>query len=199
MPPGPDLAGAGPARAVRIAVNVSGRDLEDDDRLVTAVARTLETTGIRPGDVEIELTESVAVAQHERALAILRRLRQLRVQVAIDDFGTGYSAFARLRGFPPDRIKIDREFVSGVDHDPNGGALVAAMIAMGHSMGMAVLAEGVETAGELDFLAEHGCDEVQGHLFSRPLSAPDLEELLRHPERIAQTTGRWAMSSPAAS
>ena len=185
--------------AVRVAVNVSGRDLEDDDRLVTAVARTLETTGIRPGDVEIELTESVAVAQHERALAILRRLRQLRVQVAIDDFGTGYSAFARLRGFPPDRIKIDREFVSGIAKDANDAALVAAMISMGHSIGMAVLAEGVESQDELEFLAEHGCDEVQGYLFSRPLPAAELEELLRHPERIAHTTGRWAVSSPAAS
>ena len=169
---------------LRVAVNVSGRFLEDDDRLVTAVARTLETTGIRPSDVEIELTESVAVAQHERALAILRRLRQLRVQVAIDDFGTGYSAFARLRSFPPDRIKIDREFISGVDHDPNDAALVSAMIAMGHGIGLSVLAEGVETEAELEFLAAQGCDEVQGYLISRPLSVEALEDLLRHPERI---------------
>ena len=183
---------------LRVAVNVSGRFLEDDDRLVTAVARTLETTGIRPSDVEIELTESVAFAQHERALAILRRLRQLRVQVAIDDFGTGYSAFARLRSFPPDRIKIDREFISGVDEDPSDAALVSAMIAMGHSIGLAVLAEGVETQAELDFLAAHGCDEVQGYLISRPLSVDALEDLLRHPERIAQVAGSLSALPAAA-
>jgi diguanylate cyclase (GGDEF)-like protein/PAS domain S-box-containing protein len=180
---------------LRVAVNVSGRFLEDDDRLVTAVARTLETTGIRPSDVEIELTESVAVAQHERALAILRRLRQLRVQVAIDDFGTGYSAFARLRSFPPDRIKIDREFIAGVDHDPNDAALVSAMIAMGHGIGLSVLAEGVETEAELEFLAAQGCDEVQGYLISRPLSVEALEDLLRHPERIRA----FAAATPPAS
>ena len=149
-----------------------------------AVARTLESSGIRPSDLEIELTESVAVAQHERALAILRRLRQLHVQVAIDDFGTGYSAFARLRTFPPDRIKIDREFISGLDRNPHDGALVAAMIAMGHSIGLTVLAEGVETEAELEFLVDHGCDEVQGYLISRPLSVADLEALLRHPENL---------------
>ena len=170
---------------MRVAVNVSGRDLEDDDRLVSAVARTLEETGIRPGDVEIELTESVAVAQHERALAILRRLRQLRVQVAIDDFGTGYSALSRLTDFTPDRIKIDRSFIADVIRDVNQRALVGAMIAMGHSIGLTVLAEGVETEDELRFLAAHGCDEVQGYLIGRPLPVTQLEEWLHDPTTIA--------------
>ena len=166
---------------LRVAVNVSGRDLDDDDRLVGAVARTLKSTGISPADVEIELTESVAVAQHARALAILKRLRQLRVRLAIDDFGTGYSALARLKDFPPDRIKIDRSFIAGLDRDSHQRALVSAMISMGHSVGLTVLAEGVETAAELSFLAGEGCDEVQGYLISRPLPVASLEELLRHP------------------
>ena len=164
---------------LRVAVNVSGRDLDDDDRLVGAVARTLEATGIRPGDLEIELTESVAVAQHARALAILKRLRQLRVRLAIDDFGTGYSALARLRDFPPDRIKIDRSFIAGIDRDGHQRALVAAMISMGHTVGLKVLAEGVETPAELSFLATEGCDEVQGYLISRPLPVAGMEDLLR--------------------
>lgn len=164
---------------LRVAVNVSGRDLDDDNRLVTAVARTLDSTGIRAGDVEIELTESVAVAQHARALAILKRLRQLRVRLAIDDFGTGYSALSRLRDFPPDRIKIDRSFIAGIDRDGHQRALVSAMISMGHTVGLTVLAEGVETPAELSFLISEGCDEVQGYLISRPLPAANMEDLLR--------------------
>jgi EAL domain-containing protein (putative c-di-GMP-specific phosphodiesterase class I) len=168
---------------------VSGRDLDHDDRLVSAVARTLEMTGIRASDVEIELTESVAVAQHQRALAILRRLRQLRVRVAIDDFGTGYAAISRLKDFPPDRIKIDRSFIGSIG-DPSQDALVAAMITMGHTIGLSVLAEGVETVEQLRFLAAHGCDEVQGYLLSRPMPARDLEELLGDPGSLA-TSPCW--------
>ena len=109
-----------------------------------------------------------------------KRLRQLRVRLAIDDFGTGYSALARLRDFPPDRIKIDRSFIAGIDRDSRRRALVSAMISMGHTVGLTVLAEGVETPAELSFLVSEGCDEVQGYLISRPLPVANLEDLLRN-------------------
>ena len=114
----------------------------------------------------------------EQATAIMRKLKALGVQLSIDDFGTGYSSLAYLRHFPIDVLKIDKTFVSDITHSIDDAAIVRAIISLAHSLRLKVIAEGVETAQQLVFLRQHGCDQMQGYLFSRPLAAPAFEELL---------------------
>jgi EAL domain-containing protein (putative c-di-GMP-specific phosphodiesterase class I) len=128
------------------------------------------------------------VAQNvERAAAVLRDIGHLGVRLALDDFGTGYSSLAQIKRFPIDILKVDRSFVDGVPHDSEDAAITQAIIAMGRSLGLLVVSEGVETREQEAFLRAQGCNEMQGFLFSRPLSASDCAEFL---ERHAATRGR---------
>jgi EAL domain-containing protein (putative c-di-GMP-specific phosphodiesterase class I) len=163
---------------IAMAVNVSARRLVTGD-LAATVAAALDHAGIVASRLEIELTETVAVENDALAVEALERLRRLGVQIAIDDFGMGYSALSRLQSFPVDRLKIDRSFVSSLTYGEERGSLVEAMLAIGESLGLRVVAEGVESADHLAALRSLGCQAAQGYLFSRPVPAEELEGLLR--------------------
>ena len=169
---------------LRIAVNLSVREF-DEPGLAARIERSLRASGLPASALEIELTESVAVRQPQEALAALEQLRALGVQVAIDDFGTGYSVLSSLQRFPVDRLKIDRSFVERIRPEAGDAPIVAAMITMAHGLGLEVVAEGVETAEQLGYLEEHGCDLVQGYLLSHPLTATELEQLVWLPPALA--------------
>lgn len=153
-----------------VAVNVSAMQLQRGD-LADVVARSLAETGVRAHCLELELTESVIMAQPEKNADTLRACRQLGVSLAIDDFGTGYSSLAYLKRLPLTTLKIDQEFVSDLTHDVDDEAITSTIINMGHSLSLNVIAEGVETAAQLQFLHDHGCDEIQGHWISHALPA----------------------------
>ncbi|MEQ6917142.1 sensor domain-containing protein [Halomonas aquatica] len=155
-------------KAQSIAVNLSARQFHQRD-LVSLVAGILEETGMPAQTLELEITESALMFDMEAAVITMSRLGKLGVRISLDDFGTGYSSLSYLQRFPIDTIKIDKSFVSGMQTDAGSSAIVNAMIAMSHSLGLQVIAEGVETEAQRDSLRERGCDQAQGYLFSRPL------------------------------
>ncbi|MEY2632767.1 MAG: hypothetical protein RIR00_1421, partial [Pseudomonadota bacterium] len=155
---------------IRLAVNISARQLRKRD-FVEMVAGAIATSGLDPALLELEITESVVMEQPEDAVRILNTLRKLGVTIAIDDFGTGYSSLSYLKRFPIDHLKIDRSFVSDIESDMNDRAIAFGTIALAHSLGLRVIAEGVETQEQFDLLRDDGCDEIQGYLLSRPLPA----------------------------
>src|SRR4051812_41763377 len=132
------------------------------------VHETLFRTGLPAWRLELEITETALSRDHNRALATLRQLKGLGVRITMDDFGTGYSSLSNLRSFPFDKIKIDGSFVAGVDVNEKSAAIVRAVLGLGRGLGLPVLAEGVETPGELKFLANERCEEAQGFLFGHP-------------------------------
>lgn len=147
--------------------------------LVQEVADSLAVSGLPPEYLELEVTESFVMHDAERIDATMRELKRLGVAISVDDFGTGYSSLSYLKRFPVDRLKVDRSFVRDIHQDPDDAAIVRAIITLGHALGLKVVAEGVETAEHQAFLRQHGCDEGQGHLYSRPVPAAELEALLR--------------------
>ncbi|KFI07594.1 EAL domain-containing protein [Massilia sp. BSC265] len=162
---------------LRVGVNLSARQFSEPD-LVQTVRTVLAETGLGADSLEIELTESMMMADVEAAIDTMRCLKSMGVKLSIDDFGTGYSSLAYLKRFPVDVLKIDRSFV----HDmvsPDGAAMVDAIISMAHGLRMQVIAEGVETLDQLDYLRGCGCDEVQGHIYARPEPVHAVEALLR--------------------
>jgi diguanylate cyclase (GGDEF)-like protein/PAS domain S-box-containing protein len=161
----------------RCAVNLSARQL-GTDTLVDDVARALADHRLAAEALEVEITESVLMADPERANRTLQALHGMGVHVSIDDFGTGYSSLAYLKRFPAQTVKIDRSFVSGLPQDRDDAAITQAVIAMAHSLGLEVVAEGVETQAQLDFLLRQGCDQAQGYLISRPVPADQLQRML---------------------
>lgn len=163
---------------VRIAVNLSGYQLQQKD-LVRTVAQILEETGLHPRYLELEITESVIMQNPDFAIAVLGELRELGVHLAIDDFGTGYSSLSHLKRFSVDTLKIDKIFVRDVETNATDAAIATAIIAMGNNLSLQIVAEGVETEGQLSFLREHHCHEMQGFLFSRPLPAERVVEFLQ--------------------
>jgi diguanylate cyclase (GGDEF)-like protein/PAS domain S-box-containing protein len=163
--------------ALRMAVNVSPRQFRSAG-FVEAVARALSAHGIPGERLELELTEGVLIEDREQAVAILERLKRTGVKIAIDDFGTGYSSLSYLSGLPIDCLKIDRAFVVAAGKGGRDAAIVQAIISLAHSLGLRVLAEGVETEAQADFLRAHGCDEAQGYLFARPSAAADVAQLI---------------------
>src|SRR3984885_14720800 len=160
-----------------VSVNVSAHQFRASN-FVRCVAETLKETGLAAGYLEIELTESV-MHDAPQLVGMLGELKRIGVQVAIDDFGTGYSSLSSLKRFPVDRLKVDRSFVEHIANDPDDAALVRTIITLGRNLGLKVVAEGVETAEQLQFLREHACDEIQGYYFSRPVPTQQFEELLR--------------------
>jgi diguanylate cyclase (GGDEF)-like protein len=171
--------------AVPIAINVSGKELLHGDpaRMIQSEAAA---AGIPASMIEVEITESLLIKDTATVRGALERLRQLGCRIALDDFGTGYSSLAYITRFPPDRIKIDKAFVTNVDRSPADAAIASAILSLGKSLGVTVTAEGIERSGQLEWLRQRGCDEVQGFLLSRPLSTQDLEQhYLQHPDRTA--------------
>jgi len=163
---------------LRIAVNVAPRQFQLHD-VAECAALALAASGLPAHLLELELTESALAEQPEQTRRTLQRLHELGVHIAVDDFGTGYSSLAHLKRFPIDVLKIDRSFLRDVPDSADDSAISAAVIAMGHSLGLQVLAEGVETPGQLAFLQERGCDLYQGYLCSPPVPADDFARLLR--------------------
>jgi EAL domain-containing protein (putative c-di-GMP-specific phosphodiesterase class I) len=139
----------------------------------------LKDTALAPDCLEIELTESLFMSEVTPAVDLLHRMKALGVTLSIDDFGTGYSSLSYLSRFPIDVLKIDRSFVADILDDVNDAAIVTSIIALAHNLKLSVIAEGVETVEQLDYLRSQGCDEMQGYYFSRPLPAPEFEQLLR--------------------
>jgi diguanylate cyclase (GGDEF)-like protein/PAS domain S-box-containing protein len=161
-----------------MAVNISSMEFRDDGFL-EGVFATLKDTGLDPKSLELELTESVLMKRAESAATVLKTLRDSGVQVAVDDFGTGYSSLSYLRKFPIDALKIDQSFVRQITTVPEDTTIVHAMISMGRSLNLRVVAEGVETRQELEFLQHHQCDEAQGYYFSRPVLPQQFAVLLK--------------------
>jgi diguanylate cyclase (GGDEF)-like protein/PAS domain S-box-containing protein len=147
--------------------------------LVNAVAIALQQANLAPPYLELELTESFVMHDAERINVAMQSLKSLGVNISVDDFGTGYSSLSYLKRFPVDRLKVDKSFVRDIDTDPDDAAIVRAIITLGHALGLKVVAEGVETRAHHDFLKKHGCDELQGYYFSRPIPAFKMEALLR--------------------
>ena len=164
---------------LRVAVNLSPRQFTQKG-LAQSIAAILSETGLDARFLELELTESMVMTDVDTAITILRDLKQLGVQIAIDDFGTGYSSLSYLRRFPLDVLKIDQSFVSDITLGEDGAAIVRTIISLAHSLRLKVIAEGVETGEQLAYLREHGCDHVQGYLFSRPVGAPQFEAMVRN-------------------
>jgi EAL domain-containing protein (putative c-di-GMP-specific phosphodiesterase class I) len=164
--------------ARRIAVNLSARQLHQRD-LDEGIARIIAAAGIEASSLELELTESSLLRDPEEAASILGRLAARGVHLSIDDFGTGYSSLAYLKRFPLDSLKIDRTFVRDVDTNSEDAAIASAIIQLAHSLGLKVVAEGVETEAQMEFLRKQGCDEFQGFLFGPALPREEIEVLLR--------------------
>jgi diguanylate cyclase (GGDEF)-like protein/PAS domain S-box-containing protein len=158
---------------VRIAVNLSPRQFAHED-LLQDVARVLKETGMDPRLLDLEITEGVVMRNPEQAVGLLTRLKALGIHVSIDDFGTGYSSLNYLKRFPLDTLKIDRTFISDLPGNQDDAAITRAIVAMAHSLRLRVVAEGVETAEQLNFLRDCDCDEVQGYYFSRPRAERDI-------------------------
>jgi EAL domain-containing protein (putative c-di-GMP-specific phosphodiesterase class I) len=166
---------------IPVAVNLSARQFQERD-LLDMVTQALEESGMDPEYLQLEITEGVAMQDVESTTRTLRALREMGVQIAIDDFGTGHSSLSYLRSFPVSALKIDISFVRDLTIDPNDAAITAAILAMANSLALKVIAEGVETEEQLAFLREHGCDEMQGFLFSKAVPADELEEMLGRDE-----------------
>ena len=164
-------------RVPRISVNVSGEQFRAG-RLSRTVAGVLQSSGVDARYLSLELTESAIMDDAPANVRTLHELKELGLALAIDDFGTGYSSLSYLKRFPLDELKIDRSFVSGVDTDPDNHAIVAAIIAMAHGLGLTVVAEGVETREQLAVLKLRSCDECQGFLFSKPIGAEAITKML---------------------
>ena len=163
---------------LRIAVNVSPRQLQHDD-LVGQVERVLAETGLAAERLELELTETALLLEDEAIADAIGRLRELGVGLALDDFGTGYSSLSHLREYPIQRLKMDRSFVRGITGDRGDAALARAIIGLARELRLAVVAEGVETAEQLSLLIGFGCEEGQGFHLGRPVPAREVAGVLR--------------------
>jgi diguanylate cyclase (GGDEF)-like protein/PAS domain S-box-containing protein len=162
-----------------MSVNVSARQFRQDN-LVATIAEALRETGLDARHLEIELTESTVMHDAEQFISMLGELSDLGVQIALDDFGTGYSSLSYLKRFPVDRLKVDRSFVQDIATDVDDATIVRTIIALGHNLGLKVVAEGVETQEQIDFLSANLCDELQGYYFGRPMPASDIARLIGH-------------------
>jgi EAL domain-containing protein (putative c-di-GMP-specific phosphodiesterase class I) len=166
-----------------LSVNFSARQFQQPT-FITDVARILKDTNLDPRWLELELTESSIMKDPEEAIEKLHELKLMGIKVAVDDFGTGYSSLNYLKRFPIDTLKIDKSFVSDVCKDPHDTAIVRAVIQLGHALDLTVIAEGVETKEQLQYLSALECDVLQGFLFSKALSASAFEELLVEQKQV---------------
>jgi diguanylate cyclase (GGDEF)-like protein len=164
--------------SLRVSVNLSASQFRDSG-LVDSIRAALDDAGLQARYLEVELTESAVMSDPEQSIAILEQLSAMGVLVSVDDFGTGYSSMSYLRRFPIDKLKIDRVFIAEIVSRPEDASIVRAIVSLAHSLHLKVVAEGVETPAQLDFLKSADCDEYQGYHFSRPLPAADFERLIR--------------------
>ena len=164
---------------IPVAVNVSGRQFRNKD-LVAKIQKVLGESELAPGMLELELTENVLMDDSTHHTSTLDQIKKMGVKISIDDFGTGYSSFRYLKTFSIDTLKIDRSFIQDLPHNGHNASLVASMIDMGHSLGLSVLAEGVETEEQVQFLKAHDCDRAQGFFFARPQSLDALMPALQN-------------------
>ena len=162
---------------VTVAVNISARQFREKN-LFELVGTTLAETGLAPGQLELEVTESVIMHDAQQVIASLQAFRDMGVRLSVDDFGTGYSSLSYLKRFPVDRLKIDQSFVRDLSSNADDVAIAQAIITLGHTLNLHVIAEGVETPEQLAFLRNHHCDEMQGYLFGKPMLAEDFAKLL---------------------
>ena len=179
---------------LRVAVNLSAQQLRREN-FDAEVARALSQHDLPGQALELEITESMAMKDPDRTAELLQQLRMLGVGLAIDDFGTGYSSLAYLKRLPLSCLKLDRSFVMDIEHDPNDAAICTATIQMAHSLGLGVVAEGVETQTQLDFLRALGCDTVQGYFISKPLSVADCTAFLQQQEQDAAAAALAAVGA----
>jgi diguanylate cyclase (GGDEF)-like protein/PAS domain S-box-containing protein len=190
---------ASPIGDVPVSVNIAGRQFVAGN-LEREVIRALEGHHVDPHLLELELTESSLMANTQSTIKTLQILRNLGISISIDDFGTGYSSLAYLRRFPVDKLKIDMAFIRGITANADDAAIVLAIIRMAHTLKLEVIAEGVETAAQLEYLRSHRCDQIQGYYFSRALPLPELEKMLletdlRSSVEIEQDEFEWATST----
>jgi len=172
---------------VPVAVNLASTHLRERG-LPDLLAGLLLTHGLRPGMLEIEVTESILLSDPELSVQIAQQIGEMDVRMSIDDFGTGYSSLSYLKRLPIHALKIDRSFIRDLASDPDDAAIITAIIAMAHSLKLKVIAEGVESEAQLAFLRERRCDEYQGFLMRQPLVASEFAEMLeRQPEAIGQS------------
>lgn len=172
---------ASPANSqLGLSVNITARQFTQPD-LASQIAEALQKTNMDPGCIDLEITEGIAMLDADRSADVFSQLDALGVRVSIDDFGTGYSSLSRLHRFPVDSLKIDRVFVSGMNHDRESLEIVRVIIALAHNFGLKVVAEGIETREQMNRLKDLGCEYGQGYLFAPPLDAVSVEELLRGP------------------
>lgn len=169
-----------------LAVNLSGRQFLHYN-LVKSIEDAMRSVQYHPKTLEFEITESVAMHNAEDSIGIMRQLKSIGIALALDDFGTGYSSLAYLKRFPIDKLKIDRTFVRDIPDDANDLAIVSAIIAMAHALGLKVQAEGVETEAQMEFLRDCGCEYAQGYLFGRALPGDDFEGLLSDQRAATRT------------
>ena len=171
---------------MRIAVNVSAQQFEDP-MLIDKVRSALKETKLPPEFLELELTESCLMSDPAQTSALLREIRDVGVRIAIDDFGTGYSSLTYLHEFPLNALKIDKNFVQSVESNDRGGPISKMIIGLGQNLGLEVIAEGVETEPQLQYMREHGCDVAQGYLYARPESPEDTTDWLKVNQRVSAT------------
>ena len=167
-----------------MAVNLSSRQFHQRD-LPASIYNILQETGLSPGSLGLEITEGLVMQQAESSINTLRELKAMDMRISIDDFGTGYSSLSYLKRFPIDVLKIDQSFVRGIPGDADDAAIAGTIITMAHSLGLKVVAEGVETREQLNFMREHGCDAMQGYFLSKPLPAEQFESFLKSGARLA--------------
>ena len=160
-------------------INISAKQFNQNN-LIDVLQKTINNTGIDPKFIELELTESIIMKNVERTLKICNKLKKMGVNISVDDFGTGYSSLSYLKDFPIDKLKIDQSFISNLaDHDGDDAKIANLVIDLGHNLGLEVVAEGVETQNQIDFLRKYACDEIQGFILSKPLEINEFEKLVR--------------------
>ncbi len=170
---------------IEVSVNLSARQFQRTDS-AAVVSSALEQSGLDPGCLELEITESALMQSPEQAAAALNKMKEMGAHISIDDFGTGYSSLSYLKRFPVDALKVDRSFIKDITTDPDDAAITRAVIAMAHSLNLSVVAEGVETLEQLEFLFELGCDHMQGYFVSPAVPPEEFEHLLRDSESAPQ-------------
>jgi len=165
--------------SLNAGINISAKQF-NQDKLVEVIQNTINTTGINPNLIELELTESIIMKNVKRTLKICSKLKKMGVNISVDDFGTGYSSLSYLKDFPIDKLKIDQSFISNLaDHDGDDAKIANLVIDLGHKLGLDVVAEGVETQNQIDFLRKYACDEIQGFILSKPLEINEFEKLIK--------------------
>jgi diguanylate cyclase (GGDEF)-like protein/PAS domain S-box-containing protein len=180
-----------------VSVNITPKQFEQPD-LAAQIGQALQETGLDPGCLNLEITETIAMGDAERSALVLNELKALGVRLDIDDFGTGYSSLSRLQSFPVDTLKIDRSFISRMNTDAETGAIVRIIVMLAHGLRLKVVAEGVETQAQADLLRDIGCELAQGYLYSKPMPTESIEQLLRTAAIASANTQTKAASSTLA-